>query len=195
MLFSGTDLARVTSAYSDTSATKNKLENKKPFMRVTLLRQTSVVIRGTNWSNSILGEGTIWPIPPDLSSCDATCRASEGHEGNIDWDGEVRCRSNVSAGGFDAPNLRVKVGFSLHWQSSVWTLMSYYLGLYHSIHFPTHTNISPTGTKTHCSCQIGYRLFLRYYYTNGFCCHMSAPFSHCHYFCLIRDRHFSHVTS
>ena len=60
-----------------------------------------------------MGEGTIWPIPPDLTSCGATstCRSSQCREGNIDWDGEVRCRNDVTIGGFHAANVQVKVGF------------------------------------------------------------------------------------
>ena len=65
-----------------------------------------------SWGNSVLGEGTLWPIPPDLSSCGATsCRSSQCREGNIDWDGEVRCRSDVTVGGFNAANVQVKVCF------------------------------------------------------------------------------------
>jgi hypothetical protein len=57
-----------------------------------------------------LGEGTIWPIPPDLTSCGDTCRFSQCRcEGNIDWDGEVRCRSDITIGGFNAANVQVKV--------------------------------------------------------------------------------------
>jgi len=70
-----------------------------------------------SWSNSVLGEGTIWPIPPDLSSCGATCRSSQCRECHIDWDGEVRCRSDVTVGGFNAANVRVMVGFSMTFQS------------------------------------------------------------------------------
>ena len=108
-LFSGTDLDRVTSVDSDSSVPKNKQNNKTSFIRVTLLRQVSVSIRGQDsWNNFTLGEGTIWPIPPDLSSCGATCQCSEG---NIDWDGELRCRSDVTVGGFNVANIQVKVSF------------------------------------------------------------------------------------
>lgn len=62
-----------------------------------------------SWNDIILGEGTIWPIPPDLSSC--------GRDTNIDWDGEVCCRSDVDVGGFDAANVQVKVSFSMNCQS------------------------------------------------------------------------------
>ena len=42
------------------------------------------------------------------------------------------------------------------------------VGLYHSNRLPTDTNISPTnGAETHCSCEIGYRLLLRYCYADG----------------------------
>ena len=110
MLFSGTNLDRVTSTDSDISTSRSKLKNEKPLVRVSLLRQTSVTIRGENvYSNYTLGEGTIWPIPPDLSSCGATCRCRES---NIDWEGEVRCQSSVTVGGFNAANVQVKVGFS-----------------------------------------------------------------------------------
>lgn len=64
-----------------------------------------------------MGEGTIWPIPPDISSCGPTCRSSQCGESNIDWDGEVRCRSDVTVGGFNIANVQVKVGFSLTFRS------------------------------------------------------------------------------
>ena len=111
-LFSETYLA----SDSENSATKKKSKNQKPFIHVNLLRQISVMSQGLNsWSNSILGEGTIWPIPPDIfdmSSCGPTCRSLQCGESNIDWDGEVRCRSEVTVGGFNTTNVQVKVGFS-----------------------------------------------------------------------------------
>jgi hypothetical protein len=97
------------------------LKSQKSFIRVTLLRRVSAMMRGQNsYSDSILGEGTIWPIPPDLTSCGATstCLSSQCHEGNIDWDGEVRCRSDVTVGGFHAANVQVKVGFLFDFSES-----------------------------------------------------------------------------
>ena len=93
-----------------------------PFIHVNLLRQVSVkaLLYGLHSSDSILGEGTIWPIPPDISSCGAACRSSECHEGNIDWDGEVCCRSDVTVGGFNAANVQVKVDFSTTLQTSIY---------------------------------------------------------------------------
>ncbi|KAF8798905.1 hypothetical protein BYT27DRAFT_7202631 [Phlegmacium glaucopus] len=109
MLFSGADmdLDRIASADSDSLATETNFQNGKPLVRVTLLRQVSVTVRReTTWSNSILGEGTIWPVPPDLSNCCATL--GRYSEGSIDWEGEVRCQSNVTVGGFNAANVQVK---------------------------------------------------------------------------------------
>jgi len=103
-LFSETYLA----SDSENSTIKKK-SKQKPFIHVNLLRQISVISHGLNsWSNSILGEGTIWPIPPDISSCGATCRSSLCGESNIDWDGEVCCRSDVTVGGFNVANVQVK---------------------------------------------------------------------------------------
>ena len=130
-----------------------------------------------SWSNSILGEGTIWPIPPDLSGCGATCRSSQCREGNIDWDGEVRCRSEVTVGGFNTGNIQVKVGFSTTSQNLQY-INAISVGLYHSNHLSTNTNISPNETETHCSCEIGYRLLLRYSYADGLWYPMTAVFSY-----------------
>ena len=116
-LFSETYLDHVTAADSKNSVIKKKSKNQKPLIHVNLLRQISVTLHGLDsWSDSILGEGTIWPIPPDLSSsCDATCQSSQCRRvGNIDWDGEVRCRSDVTVGGFNAANVHVKVGISIY---------------------------------------------------------------------------------
>jgi hypothetical protein len=100
-------------ATSENSAFKKKSKNQKPFIHVNLLRQVSVMLAS---SDSVLGEGTIWPIPPDLSSCGDTCGSSQCPEGNIDWDGEVRCRSDVTVGGFSVANVQVKVDFSMTFQ-------------------------------------------------------------------------------
>ena len=179
-LFSGTDLDRVTPV---NSATKNEPKNKKkPLICVTLLRQVSVMIQGESArNNSILGEGTIWPIPPDISSCgDTTCPPSQCRsEGHIDWDGEVRCRSDITVGGFNAANVQVKVGFSMSLQNDILIFHSNSVGFYYSIHLATYTNISLTGAEPQYSREIGYRLFLGYYYADGFCCPMiqNAPFN------------------
>ena len=106
-LFSGTDL----------DGKEKKSQNS--LIHVTLQRRAVAMIQGLDACiDSILGEGTIWPIPPDLTSCDATntYRSLQCHEGNIDWDGEVRCQSDVTVGGFHAANVQVMVslffGFS-----------------------------------------------------------------------------------
>ena len=53
-----------------------------------------------------------------------------------------------------------------------------FVGLYCSEHFATDTKISPNAPETHRSREIGYRLLLGYYYTDGFRCPMTAPFFH-----------------
>ena len=53
----------------------------------------------------------------------------------------------------------------------------YSIGLYNSKHHPTNTNVSPTnGPEARCSCEIGYRLLLRYY-TDGPWCPITVFFS------------------
>ncbi|KAF9492018.1 hypothetical protein BDN71DRAFT_1509816 [Pleurotus eryngii] len=79
----------------------------KPIIRVFLLRQISVQVRGQKaWRNCTLGEGKIWPLPPPAGSMD--CLVPEREEANLDWEGEVRCNSNTMVGGFNAGQLAVK---------------------------------------------------------------------------------------
>ncbi|KDR82874.1 hypothetical protein GALMADRAFT_238508 [Galerina marginata CBS 339.88] len=108
-LFSGAELDRVMSVDShNTVISKNsKAVPSKPVLRVSVLRQVSVSLKGTSsWKNSTIGEGTIWPIPPDLScSCSSTSGCTEG---NVDWEGELQLKDNITVGGFDAANVQVK---------------------------------------------------------------------------------------
>lgn len=79
----------------------------KPVIRVFLLRQISVQVRGQKaWRNCTLGEGKIWPLPPPAGSMD--CLVPEREEANLDWEGEVRCNRNTMVGGFNAGQLAVK---------------------------------------------------------------------------------------
>ena len=54
---------------------------------------------------------------------------------------------------------------------------AHFVGLHCFNHFATNTKISPTTPESHCSREIGYRLFFGYYYTDGFRCPMTVPFS------------------
>jgi len=101
-------LDRVVSVNSDITVASKRAPKTKPLLRVYLLRQISVAMKGeSSWKNTALGEGTISPMPPE-STC---CWSSTGpcQEGHIDWGGEVRCGSDITVGGFNAANVQVKV--------------------------------------------------------------------------------------
>ena len=101
-------LDRVVSVDSGKTVASKKVPNMKPLLRVYLLRQISVTMRGeSSWKNSVIGEGTINPMPPELTSC---CSSTDSCQvEHIDWEGEVRCGSDITVGGFNAANVQVKV--------------------------------------------------------------------------------------
>lgn len=101
-------LDRVLSADSYNTVASKKSPEDKPLLKVSLLRQVSVTMKGLkSFKNSIIGEGSIRPIPPDLTACTlGTCR-----EGHVDWEGELRCSEDIPTGGFDASSVHVKVCF------------------------------------------------------------------------------------
>jgi len=72
-------------------------------IRVFLARQVFVEINGRqSWRNIPVGEGKLRPIPPVASdNCDAD-------EISVDWEGEVRCKDDVSCGSFNVAHLVVK---------------------------------------------------------------------------------------
>lgn len=115
-LFSEARLDRITSIDSHNTAASDRPPQKssgisKPLIRVYILRQTSVAGSRDAWKNSVISEGTLWPIPPDLCPCcssDGVC--SEGH---VDWEGELQCDKGVTVGGFSAANVTVKVSDAL----------------------------------------------------------------------------------
>lgn len=73
----------------------------KPSIRVFLLRQICARVHGQRaWRNVVLGEGKL--------SLAETQLGSEA-EGTMDWEGEVRCKDDVTVGGFNAGTLIVKV--------------------------------------------------------------------------------------
>ncbi|CAA7262973.1 unnamed protein product [Cyclocybe aegerita] len=100
-------LDRVLSVDSSNTTASRRSPAENPFIRVYLLRQVSVSMKGTSaWRNIVLGEGTLAPIPPDLSSCCSLTR--QCREGHVDWEGEVSCRDDITVGGFNAANVHVK---------------------------------------------------------------------------------------
>ncbi|KAJ3767559.1 hypothetical protein FB446DRAFT_696162 [Lentinula raphanica] len=86
-------------------------------MSVSLCRQVRVEVKGqTVWKSSIIGSGTVRPLPPsieldELDDCDyrdlVVKKSEEGKEQgreqemSLDWEGEVRCRDDVRVGHFD----------------------------------------------------------------------------------------------
>ncbi|KIM43282.1 hypothetical protein M413DRAFT_444097 [Hebeloma cylindrosporum] len=101
-------LDRVMSVDSHNTVASKKTMNTKPLLRVYILRQISVTMRGeSSWKNNVIGEGTISPMPPESTTCcssdDDPCQTE-----HIDWEGEVRCGSDITVGGFSAANAQVK---------------------------------------------------------------------------------------
>jgi len=113
-LFSEPLLERVRSADStNTIVPHTKTTPAKPLIRVYLLRQIAVTVKGSSaWRNKVIGEGTIWPMPPEHTSC-CSSETSGCREDHVDWEGEVRCNDDITAGSFDVANVNVKVRTSV----------------------------------------------------------------------------------
>ena len=106
---SGSLLNRITSADTCNSKKSHSQIPSKPLIRVYIVRKVLVSMRNVNsWRNTVLGDGTIWPVPPAFfsCSCDAIAECQERH---VDWGGEVCCREGIDVGGFEAANVQVKV--------------------------------------------------------------------------------------
>jgi hypothetical protein len=76
-------------------------------IRVFLARQIYVEVNGRqSWRTITVGEGTLRPIPPVESyNPDA-----DSPEISVDWEGEVRCKEDVTCASFNINRLVVKVG-------------------------------------------------------------------------------------
>lgn len=102
-------LGRVTSADSNRTFLSGKPPECKPVLRVFLLRQVTVEVKGQkSWRNTTIGEGRVWPMPPLLSNC-----CPSGSSGHLDWEGELRVNQDVDVGGFNVANVQVKDFISL----------------------------------------------------------------------------------
>ncbi|KAH6911521.1 hypothetical protein BKA70DRAFT_1423254 [Coprinopsis sp. MPI-PUGE-AT-0042] len=76
-----------------------------PKIRVYLMRQLAVEVRGERtWRNTVIGEGSLEPVPP--SSTSREC--AEDEEEHLDWEGSLKCKDSVDVGGFMAGNVHVK---------------------------------------------------------------------------------------
>ncbi|KAJ7078659.1 hypothetical protein C8R44DRAFT_754824 [Mycena epipterygia] len=83
-------------------------------VRVYLTRMVTFEYRGkTNWRVMRVGEGRFRPLPPGPvvnfnCDCQPTCDPAGSCMQTLDWDGEVKCDPDVTAGGFQAAGLTVK---------------------------------------------------------------------------------------
>ncbi|TFK24933.1 hypothetical protein FA15DRAFT_591487 [Coprinopsis marcescibilis] len=104
-------LDRVLSSDSRTTASTSSWTSAKiqpalkPVVRVYLMRQVTVEVRGEkSWRNSVIGEGTLTPVPPLMSSCYDSTSCME----HLDWEGTLKCDDTVKIGGFVIGNIQVK---------------------------------------------------------------------------------------
>ncbi|KAK0461227.1 uncharacterized protein EV420DRAFT_187353 [Desarmillaria tabescens] len=80
-----------------------------PIVRVSLIRQTSVTVSGkTSWRNLNLGDGKVWAKPPLASPTGYVLDGDPDREVTADWEGEVRCRSDVKTSGFNIGSVTVQ---------------------------------------------------------------------------------------
>lgn len=80
-----------------------------PTVRVSLIRQTSVTVCGkTSWRNFNLGDGKVWAKPPIVSPTGYVLDDDPDREVAADWEGEVRCRSDVKTSGFNIGTVTVQ---------------------------------------------------------------------------------------
>ncbi|TCD70789.1 hypothetical protein EIP91_001820 [Steccherinum ochraceum] len=75
-------------------------------VRVYILRQVCVRVNGQKtWRDILLGEGKLWPLHSQTPSLRPN--GADG-EHSVDWEGEVRCGSDVAVGSFSSGDLVVK---------------------------------------------------------------------------------------
>ncbi|KAI0064151.1 hypothetical protein BV25DRAFT_1823719 [Artomyces pyxidatus] len=73
----------------------------KPVVRVFLLREVSAVIRGQHsCRTAVLGEGTLRSLPPGDASTSSPLRPPVDGCGTLDYEGEVKCTSDVEVASF-----------------------------------------------------------------------------------------------
>lgn len=77
-------------------------EYPKPKVTVTVVRQINIETRGQKgWKNFVIGEAEISEVPPAIYE-------SRGGV-HLDYEGELQCHEDLTAGGFVLPNISVKV--------------------------------------------------------------------------------------
>ncbi|KAJ7867983.1 hypothetical protein B0H13DRAFT_2064880 [Mycena leptocephala] len=89
----------------------SEIEHSYSPVRVYLTRMVSFEYRGkATWRVQRIGEGHSRPLPPVVNfdcDCRSACICDTSVE-TVDWDGEVKCDSTVTVGGFQAAGLTVK---------------------------------------------------------------------------------------
>ncbi|KAJ7318171.1 hypothetical protein DFH08DRAFT_790065 [Mycena albidolilacea] len=111
-------------------------------VRVYITRMVTFEHRGkSTWRLHRIGEGSFSPLPP---MADYDCRkACDPCVETLDWNGEIKCDSAVSIGGFQAAGLTVKDFITLEIIPPK-TLLSPLLSTQHAIRLVTETFIEPT---------------------------------------------------
>lgn len=100
-------LDRVMSMDSSNTASSSDVKGLTCTIRVFILRQVSVEVRGTkSWRNVNLGEAVLYASPPSPLNCYGPPDSREEH---IDWEGELRIDKSVTIGGFTTTDVQVKV--------------------------------------------------------------------------------------
>lgn len=111
-LLSGQALDRVTSADTTNSIKPSQHSADRPLLKVSISRRVTLTMNASKgWKNTVIGEGTISPVPPDESDCCGDM--SECRGGHIDWEGEVRVQDPTITGSFTAANVQVQVSIPL----------------------------------------------------------------------------------
>lgn len=84
---------------------KKRRRQSAASIRVYLARQIYLQVNGRqSWRTITVGEGALRAIPPAESS-----NPGEDSEVSVDWEGEVRCKSDVTCASFNINHLVVKV--------------------------------------------------------------------------------------
>ncbi|KAG7451594.1 uncharacterized protein BT62DRAFT_991108 [Guyanagaster necrorhizus] len=78
-------------------------------LSLSICRQVSVEVRGIrSYQTMKTGEGKIRSVPPYPRGCRNPCSDGTSQDDHLDWEGEVKCKSNVTVGGFSAAGVSVK---------------------------------------------------------------------------------------
>lgn len=87
------------------------LDASQPSVRVFILRQVTAKVNYQKaWRSTVIGEGTLWPMQQNRTLGAGMDDSLEA----LDWEGEVRCNSDVTTGSFVAGDFVVKDFMVVH---------------------------------------------------------------------------------